>query len=144
MSNYEYRVVAAPRKGKSGKGVKGGPAKFANAITSLMNDMSAEGWDYLRADTLPCEERQGLTSKTVKYHSMLVFRRPAPTQDAAEEEPLALEHHEPEPEPVPEPEPAPEPGETSEAEPEIETDPEAEPEIAFRSKALGGVTRDGD
>ncbi len=41
-----------------------------------MNEMGGDGWEYLRADTLPCEERQGLTGKTVKYHSMLVFRRP--------------------------------------------------------------------
>ncbi len=135
MSNYEYRVVAAPRKGKSGKGVKGGPAKFANAISTLMNDMAADGWDYLRADTLPCEERQGLTSKTVKYHSMLVFRRPVAEEAAPEEEPLALEHHDPEPEP--------ETASEVEADAEPDTD-ETEPEIEFRSKALGGVTRDND
>jgi len=131
MSNYEYRVVAAPRKGKSGKGVKGGPAKFANAISGLMNEMAAEGWDYLRADTLPCEERQGLTSKTVKYHSMLVFRRAMAAEPAPEEEPLALEHHEVED--------VPERDET----PEDATDVE-EPEVAFKSKSLGGVTRDDD
>ena len=86
MPVYEYRAVPAPRKGKSDKGVKGTSAKFANAITHLMNDMGSQGWEYLRADTLPCEERQGLTSKTVKYHSMLVFRRAV----EAEEEALAL------------------------------------------------------
>lgn len=135
MSNYEYRVVAAPRKGKSGKGVKGSAAKFANAISGLMNEMAAEGWDYLRADTLPCEERQGLTSKTVKYHSMLVFRRAAATEEGSDEETLAIEHHEPEPEPVQEPEP-------EEDAPQEAHGDEAEPEIEFRSKALGGVTRD--
>lgn len=97
MSAFEYRVIPAPRKGKSGKGVRGVPAKFANAMSGVMNEMGAEGWEYLRADTLPCEERQGLTGKTVKYHSMLVFRRPAgevatETEEAAET--LALPHHE--------------------------------------------------
>ncbi|MEM7471395.1 MAG: DUF4177 domain-containing protein [Pseudomonadota bacterium] len=87
MPIYEYRAVPAPRKGKSDKGVKGNTAKFANAITHLMNDMAAQGWDYLRADTLPCEERQGLTSKVVKYHSMLVFRRAV---ESAEEDATAL------------------------------------------------------
>ena len=76
MSAYEYHVLPAPRKGSSAKGVNGGAAKFANAITEMMNTMAEGGWEYLRADTLPCEERQGLTGKTVKYHSMLVFRRP--------------------------------------------------------------------
>ena len=83
MSAFEYRAVPAPRKGKSGKGMRGAPAKFANAVTGLMNEMGAGGWEYLRADTLPCEERQGLTGKTVKYHSMLVFRRPV--EEVAEE-----------------------------------------------------------
>lgn len=141
MSNYEYRVVAAPRKGKSGKGVKGGPAKFANAISGLMNEMAAEGWDYLRADTLPCEERQGLTSKTVKYHSMLVFRRAVANEATLDEEPLALEHHEPEHEPEPEQEHETEP--QDDATPEADTD-DAEPEVEFKSKSLGGVTRDDD
>jgi hypothetical protein len=40
-----------------------------------MNDMAREGWEYLRADTLPCEERAGLTGKTTTYQNVLVFRR---------------------------------------------------------------------
>lgn len=75
-THFEYRVVPAPRKGKPGKGLRGGSAKFANAVNTVMNEMGSDGWEYLRADTLPCEERQGLTGKTVRYHSMLVFRRP--------------------------------------------------------------------
>lgn len=93
MTAYEYRAVPAPRRGASGQGVKGGAAKFANAVTILMNEMGAEGWEYLRADTLPCEERQGLTSKTVKYHSMLVFRRALDADATSEVPPLAIEHH---------------------------------------------------
>ncbi|MEM9434469.1 MAG: DUF4177 domain-containing protein [Pseudomonadota bacterium] len=84
MSRFEYRAIAAPRRGKSAKGVRGGPDKFAFAISNLMNDMAAEGWEYLRADTLPCDERQGLTGKTVKYHSLLVFRRQVAESESAE------------------------------------------------------------
>lgn len=96
MSAFEYQVVPAPRKGKAGKGVKGAQSKFAFAITELMNEMGSQGWEYMRADTLPCEERQGLTSKTVKYHSMLVFRRSLAANDPASLDPalLALEHYE--------------------------------------------------
>ncbi|WP_299191764.1 DUF4177 domain-containing protein [uncultured Litoreibacter sp.] len=107
MSAFEYRAVPAPRKGKSGKGTRGAPAKFANAVTGLMNEMGTDGWEYLRADTLPCEERQGLTGKTVKYHSMLVFRRPVEevaTEVEEAEETLALAAPVDEPEPVEEPE----------------------------------------
>ncbi|MEP5762138.1 MAG: DUF4177 domain-containing protein [Litoreibacter sp.] len=88
MSGFEYKVVAAPRKGVSAKGIKGSDGKFANALTKLMNEMSADGWYYLRSDTLPCDERQGLTGKTTKYHAMLVFQRPrveAPVAPPVEE-----------------------------------------------------------
>ncbi len=76
QNQFEYRAIPAPRKGKSAKGVRGTEAKFANALSVVMNEMGSDGWEYLRADTLPCEERKGLTGRTVKYHSMLVFRRP--------------------------------------------------------------------
>ncbi|WP_298261563.1 DUF4177 domain-containing protein [uncultured Litoreibacter sp.] len=106
MTQYEYQVVPAPRKGKSARKIKGVEAKFANTISLVMNEMAAEGWEYFRAETLPCEERQGLTGKTIKYHSMLIFRReisaevetpesvapavaaPVETEDAAPEPPV--------------------------------------------------------
>lgn len=94
MQMFEYRVLPAPRKGRGARGVRGGAAKFANAVSGLMNEMGADGWEYLRADTLPCEERQGLTGKSVRYHSMLVFRRPVAIDQTTGAEVLAL----PEPE----------------------------------------------
>lgn len=87
MSGYEYKVVTAPRKGVAAKGIKGSEGKFANALSNVMNDLAVEGWEYQRSDTLPCDERQGLTGKTTKYHAMLIFRRPKATQEAP---PLAL------------------------------------------------------
>lgn len=74
MPIYEYKVVPAPEKARKVKGLKG-PALFANALQDLMNELGAEGWSYLRADTLPHEERTGLTSKTVSYRNMLIFQR---------------------------------------------------------------------
>ena len=44
-------------------------------LTQLMNDLAREGWEYLRADTLPCEERSGLTGKSTTFQNLLVFRR---------------------------------------------------------------------
>ncbi|SDX38290.1 DUF4177 domain-containing protein [Litoreibacter albidus] len=85
MPNYEYQVVPSPRKGKSVRKIKGVEAKFANTISVLMNEMAADGWEYQRAETLPCEERQGLTGKTIKYHTLLVFRREIVSEDAAHE-----------------------------------------------------------
>ncbi|MEP3345651.1 MAG: DUF4177 domain-containing protein [Litoreibacter sp.] len=90
MTNFEYQVVPAPRKGKSARKIKGVEAKFANTISILMNEMAADGWEYQRAETLPCEERQGLTGKTIKYHSMLIFRREVAVEAEAEDAPIAV------------------------------------------------------
>lgn len=75
-TQYEYKVIPAPQRGRSGKGVRGVSAKFANEMMHIMNELGEEGWEYLRADTLPCEERQGLTGKQVTFQHILVFRRP--------------------------------------------------------------------
>ncbi|HCP80666.1 MAG TPA: DUF4177 domain-containing protein [Octadecabacter sp.] len=75
MTGFEYKVVPAPMRGLKGKGIKGTPARFANALQSVMNDLGREGWEYQRTDTLPVEERQGLTGKTTNFQNMLVFRR---------------------------------------------------------------------
>jgi hypothetical protein len=75
MPIYEYKVVPAPLKGQRGKGIKGTEAQFANALQILMNEHGAQGWEYQRSDTLPCEERSGLTRRKTTFKNMLVFRR---------------------------------------------------------------------
>ena len=77
MQRYEYRVVPAPRKGEKARGLKSAEERFAFALTGLMNRMGAEGWEYLRADTLPQDERVGLTGSKTIFQSLLIFRRPA-------------------------------------------------------------------
>ena len=72
---FEYRVIPAPTKGKKAKGVKTAEDRFALAMSDLLNEMAAEGWDYQRAETLPAEERKGLTGKTSTFRNLLVFRR---------------------------------------------------------------------
>lgn len=75
MPRYEYKVVPAPTKGQKAKGVKTPEGRFALSVQSLMNQLGAEGWEYLRADLLPSEERSGLTGTAVKWRNLLVFRR---------------------------------------------------------------------
>lgn len=75
MQRYEYRVVPAPRRGEKARGVRTTEERFALALTSLMNELGAGGWEYLRADALPCDERAGLTGTKTSYQNMLVFRR---------------------------------------------------------------------
>ncbi|WP_022703871.1 hypothetical protein [Pseudorhodobacter ferrugineus] len=75
MKRYEYQVIAAPKKGEKAKAAKTTADRFAHALTGLMNKMGADGWEYLRADTLPCDERVGLTGTKTQFQNMLVFRR---------------------------------------------------------------------
>lgn len=75
MQSYEYKVVPAPRRGEKAKGAKSGEDRFALALMRVMNDLGADGWEYLRADTLPCDERAGLTGVKTSFMNMLVFRR---------------------------------------------------------------------
>ncbi|WP_422029137.1 hypothetical protein [Roseovarius sp.] len=84
MTRYTYKVIPAPSKGRKAPGVKGAEARFAHGLEEAMNEMAAQGWEYLRADILPSEERQGLTSTNTVYRSVLVFRREARGTGAAE------------------------------------------------------------
>ena len=83
MLRYEYKVVPAPRRGEKAKGVKTTPDRFAYALSQMMNRMGQEGWEYQRADTLPCDERVGLTGTKTTFQSLLVFRRALPEAEEA-------------------------------------------------------------
>jgi len=74
---FEYKVVPAPIRGKKAKGLKTPADRFANALGAVINEMATEGWEYLRADTLPAEERHGLTGRSTVFQNMLIFRRAA-------------------------------------------------------------------
>lgn len=73
---YEYRVVPAPHRGEKARGVKGVAERFSVALMHVMNEQGAEGWEYLRAEALPCEERKGLFGHRSEVQHVLVFRRP--------------------------------------------------------------------
>jgi len=75
MQRYEYKVVPAPQKGTKAKGAKTVEDRFAVSIEQLLNQMGQDGWEYQRAELLPSEERSGLTSSTVNWRNVLVFRR---------------------------------------------------------------------
>lgn len=48
-----------------------------------MNEHAADGWEYMRADTLPSEQREGLMGKATVFQNMLVFRRPVQAKAAS-------------------------------------------------------------
>ncbi len=77
MLRFEYKVIPAPRRGEKARGVKTTEERFALALTHLMNELGAEGWEYVRADALPCDERVGLTGTKTSFQNVLVFRRVA-------------------------------------------------------------------
>ena len=94
MPAYEYKVIPAPEKARKVKGLKGAHL-FAYALEEVMNELGADGWQYVRADILPQEERSGLTSKTTTYRNLLVFQREI-ADDEIEDQPVSA------PEPAPE------------------------------------------
>ena len=100
MIRYEYKVVPAPDKSLKIKGIKANADRFAHTLETLMNEVGADGWEYVRADTLPVTERAGLTSSQTVYRNVLVFRRPL-EEEVAEPapEPVLIEAQ-PEPEPT--------------------------------------------
>ena len=75
MQRFEYKVIPAPKRGEKARGVKTTEDRFAYALTTLMNQLGDEGWDYVRADSLPCEERSGFTGTKTTFQNVLVFRR---------------------------------------------------------------------
>lgn len=80
--NFEYKVVPAPRRGVKARGVKTSEDRFALALAQALNDEAAEGWEFVRAETLPLDERSGLTGTKTSMQNLLVFRR-ALTSDHA-------------------------------------------------------------
>lgn len=75
MRQFEYKAVPAPTTGTKAKGVKTREDRFALSMTEALNEMAEEGWEYVRAEMLPLEERKGLTGTQTSYQNVLIFRR---------------------------------------------------------------------
>lgn len=78
MPVYEYSLRPAPNRAEKHRELKTNAEKFGQTLADVMNDMARDGWEFLRSETLPAEERAGLTSKTTVMHTFLVFRREVP------------------------------------------------------------------
>ncbi len=77
MQMHEYLALPAPRKGAKVKNLKTPAERFAHSVTSLLNELAAEGWEFWRSECLPSDERKGLTGTTVVQNHLLIFRRPS-------------------------------------------------------------------
>lgn len=110
MRKFEYKAVPAPVTGTKAKGVKSTEDRFALSMTDSLNQMAADGWEYVRAETLPCEERKGLTGRETRYQNVLIFRRlQAEALPLDGETVRVVTRPSPQLVPNPEPEPAPQP-----------------------------------
>jgi hypothetical protein len=94
MTSYEYKTVPAPRRERRARGMKSGAEAFAHAIQTVLNDESSSGWEFQRAESLPCDEKLGLFRRRQEVlHAILIFRRalvaPAPHRPATRAEPPA-------------------------------------------------------
>lgn len=73
---YEYKCVGAPEEPKRQRGVRGWSDRAALAMQECISAEAVDGWEYLRMDTLPVEEKDGFFSRARRVQrAVLVFRR---------------------------------------------------------------------
>ncbi|MEM7059045.1 MAG: hypothetical protein AAF557_15775 [Pseudomonadota bacterium] len=73
---YEYKCVGAPEKGKRRRGAKTRSDRVANAMEITIQAEAVDGWEYLRTDLIPIEERSGMFKRPQEVHrAVMVFRR---------------------------------------------------------------------
>ena len=83
MDRYEYKVIPSPRRPRKAKGLKTNADRFANVLTEEINLQAAEGWEFVRAEALPMDEKPSLFKKAVETtQTVFVFRRALPDPDA--------------------------------------------------------------
>jgi hypothetical protein len=76
MTYFDYKVVPAPRRAKRVKGVRAGEELFALTLTDAINEQARQGWEYVRAESLPSETPAGWFRRAVACdQTVLVFRR---------------------------------------------------------------------
>lgn len=75
MSHFEYKVVPAPQKAPKVKGASSVEARFAHSLAAELNGQARDGWEFQRAETLPVDERAGLTGHRTSFKTVLIYRR---------------------------------------------------------------------
>lgn len=73
---YEYKVVPAPQRAAKAKGLKTTAERFANTLAESINAEAAGGWQFVRSETLPCEERSRLGASRISQQVVMIFARP--------------------------------------------------------------------
>lgn len=74
---YEYKVVGAPEKGRRRRGARTRSDRVAAAFEEVLRAEAVDGWEYLRTDLVPVEEKPGFLRRREEVHrAVMVFRRP--------------------------------------------------------------------
>ncbi|GAB4267908.1 MAG: hypothetical protein Kow0013_18260 [Pararhodobacter sp.] len=73
---YEYKVVPAPVRAAKVKGLKSTAERFAHAVSERLNAEAAGGWQFLRTETLTCEEKKPLGGTRTSTQVVMIFARP--------------------------------------------------------------------
>ncbi|MEM9370335.1 MAG: hypothetical protein AAGA26_04165 [Pseudomonadota bacterium] len=72
----EYKTVGAPERGRRRKGSRTRSDKVAAAMEDILRREAVDGWEYVRTDLIPVEERSGLFGRTRDVHrAVMVFKR---------------------------------------------------------------------
>ncbi|WP_111429023.1 DUF4177 domain-containing protein [Rhodobacteraceae bacterium DSL-40] len=127
MSYFDYKAIPAPRRSKKARGVREPAELLALTITDTINEQAREGWEFLRAETLPAETPRGLFRRAVEEPvSLLIFRRERESREPRLE--ARVEALRPAPEPAaPRPAPVMEVAPAPQAEAAPQPRPEATP-----------------
>ena len=73
---FEYKCVGGPERPKRVRGARSRSDRVALAMEEIIGAEAVDGWEYLRTDLVPVEEKSGLFSRTQEVHrAVLVFRR---------------------------------------------------------------------
>lgn len=73
---FEYKAVGAPERGKRRKGAKSRSDRAAVAVEQVIAAEAVDGWEYLRTDHFPVEERSGwLARARITERAVMIFRR---------------------------------------------------------------------
>ncbi|MEO1494513.1 MAG: DUF4177 domain-containing protein [Pseudomonadota bacterium] len=72
----EYKCVGAPERPKRKRGLKTRSDRVAGAMQDIIEAEAVDGWEYLRTDLVPVEEKAGLFGRPREVHrAVMVFHR---------------------------------------------------------------------
>lgn len=72
---HEYKVVPAPTRATKVKGLKTTAERFAHLLAERINAEAAGGWQFVRTETLACEERKSLGGTRTTMQTVMIFVR---------------------------------------------------------------------